>query len=73
MTRKRTMRPGEARAHPKGRGFGPRPERPVRERASAPQAREASDGWWGRQDSNLRRLSQRIYSPPPLPLGTLPR
>jgi site-specific DNA recombinase len=28
--------------------------------------------WWGRQDSNLRRLSQRIYSPPPLPLGTLP-
>ena len=21
---------------------------------------------------NLRRLSQRIYSPPPLPLGTLP-
>ena len=29
--------------------------------------------WWGRQDSNLRRHSQRIYSPPPLPLGTLPR
>src|SRR5262245_4821538 len=30
-------------------------------------------GWWGRQDSNLRRHSQRIYSPPPLPLGTLPQ
>ena len=30
-------------------------------------------GWWGKQDSNLRRLSQRIYSPPPLPLGTFPR
>ena len=29
--------------------------------------------WWGRQDSNLRRHSQRIYSPPPLPLGTLPQ
>lgn len=29
-------------------------------------------GWWGKQDSNLRRLSQRIYSPPPLPLGTFP-
>ncbi len=28
--------------------------------------------WWGKQDSNLRRLSQRIYSPPPLPLGTFP-
>ena len=27
--------------------------------------------WWERQDSNLRRHSQRIYSPPPLPLGTL--
>ena len=27
--------------------------------------------WWERKDSNLRRLSQRIYSPPPLPLGTL--
>ncbi len=25
---------------------------------------------WAGQDSNLRRLSQRIYSPPPLPLGT---
>ncbi len=29
--------------------------------------------WWGKQDSNLRRHSQRIYSPPPLPLGTFPR
>ena len=29
--------------------------------------------WWGKQDSNLRRLRQRIYSPPPLPLGTFPR
>ena len=28
--------------------------------------------WWGKQDSNLRRRSQRIYSPPPLPLGTFP-
>ena len=26
----------------------------------------------GEEDLNLRRLSQRIYSPPPLPLGTLP-
>jgi hypothetical protein len=25
------------------------------------------------QDSNLRRRSQRIYSPPPLPLGTISR
>jgi hypothetical protein len=25
---------------------------------------------WAGKDSNLRRLSQRIYSPPPLPLGT---
>src|SRR5512144_2465819 len=33
----------------------------------------AASKWWGRQDSNLRRHSQRIYSPPPLPLGTLPR
>ncbi len=31
----------------------------------------ASTGWWERKDSNLRRHSQRIYSPPPLPLGTL--
>jgi hypothetical protein len=30
------------------------------------------EDWWGKQDSNLRRLSQRIYSPPPLPLGTFP-
>ena len=29
--------------------------------------------WWGRQDSNLRRHSQRIYSPPPLPLDTPPK
>ena len=42
-------------------------------RLAEPSAREANEGWWGRQDSNLRRLSQRIYSPPPLPLGTLPR
>src|ERR1700748_1565500 len=28
--------------------------------------------WWGRLDSNQRRRSQGIYSPPPLPLGTLP-
>src|SRR5262245_44738607 len=35
--------------------------------------RISDEGWWGRQDSNLRRHSQRIYSPPPLPLGTLPR
>jgi hypothetical protein len=34
--------------------------------------REREVGWWGKQDSNLRRLSQRIYSPPPLPLGTFP-
>ncbi len=25
---------------------------------------------WAGKDSNLRRLCQRIYSPPPLPLGT---
>ena len=31
----------------------------------------ARQSWWERKDSNLRRHSQRIYSPPPLPLGTL--
>src|SRR5690606_23943517 len=35
--------------------------------------RQAEKRWWGKQDSNLRRHSQRIYSPPPLPLGTFPR
>lgn len=35
--------------------------------------RSSDRKWWGKQDSNLRRHSQRIYSPPPLPLGTFPR
>src|ERR1700753_4278434 len=30
-------------------------------------------GRWGRQDSNLRRQSQRVYSPSPLTTRTLPR
>ena len=38
-----------------------------------PDLRMSTARWWGRQDSNLRRHSQRIYSPPPLPLGTLPQ
>src|SRR6185436_8400049 len=38
-----------------------------------PDLRMFTARWWGRQDSNLRRHSQRIYSPPPLPLGTLPQ
>ena len=41
--------------------------------ASVLRSSESEAGWWGKQDSNLRRLSQRIYSPPPLPLGTFPR
>ena len=35
------------------------------------KAKNLSGG--GGRNSNLRRHSQRIYSPPPLPLGTLPR
>jgi hypothetical protein len=35
--------------------------------------RAAEGRWWEMQDSNLRRRSQRIYSPPPLPLGTISR
>src|SRR5205085_2264343 len=30
-------------------------------------------GEWGEQDSNLRRLSQRVYSPSPLTTRTSPR
>ena len=37
-----------------------------------PSRSPKGEGWWGKQDSNLRRRSQRIYSPPPLPLGTFP-
>ena len=29
--------------------------------------------WWGREDLNLRRRSQRIYSPSPLATRVLPR
>jgi hypothetical protein len=38
-----------------------------------PSRSSQSAGWWEMQDSNLRRRSQRIYSPPPLPLGTISR
>ena len=51
--------------------------RSVRKTAPRPQIDDGSKSWkgwwWGKQDSNLRRHSQRIYSPPPLPLGTFPR
>lgn len=35
--------------------------------------RGSENGWWGRQDSNLRSHRRLIYSQLPLPLGTLPR
>ena len=41
--------------------------------SGSPSRSPKGEGWWGKQDSNLRRRSQRIYSPPPLPLGTFPR
>ena len=41
--------------------------------SGSPSRSPKGEGWWGKQDSNLRRHSQRIYSPPPLPLGTFPR
>jgi hypothetical protein len=36
-------------------------------------AQESGASRWGEQDSNLRRLSQRVYSPSPLTTRTSPR
>ena len=44
--------------------------KPSSKKAPLVAALHTVDQRWAGQDSNLRRLCQRIYSPPPLPLGT---
>ncbi len=53
--------------------FGLRSSAPsaCRAEAQVSVARTGAKAGGGGRNSNLRRLSQRIYSPPPLPLGTL--
>src|SRR5690606_18096388 len=64
------VEPGKIRVIGKNDNF----EKNLRSHAAGRGPVRSSDRkWWGKQDSNLRRHSQRIYSPPPLPLGTFPR